>query len=117
METRIEVAKGPNGATAEVVTLSHEGREFTAFGAEIDHANGVLVGYVSSDGKSLTKSGGEVICPLQFVSKYRVYSHKWGSWTDVFCYRAAAGGLRYHGRGQGPGMLLRMKAKVPARDA
>lgn len=112
MEIRTEVAAGPEGATAEIVTLVHEGREFSALGAVVNHAEGYLVGYVSADGKSLTKSGGEAICPLQFVSKYRVYSTKWGSWTEMFCYRATVEGHRYHGRGQGPGMLLRMRAKV-----
>lgn len=113
MDTRIEVQEGPNGATAEVVTLIHEGREFSALGAVINHAEGYLVGYVSSDGKSLTKSGGEIICPVQLVGEYRRY-YRWSGWVTTYCYRARVGELRYHGRGGGPGMLLRMRAKVPA---
>lgn len=111
MPVTIEVMEGPNGAVAEAVTLEHEGRKFTALGAVIDHANGVLVGYVSADGKSLTKSGGEHICGLTRTGTYLIKSRH-GCRTRIFCYGARVDGLYYHGRGEGEGMLLRMRAKV-----
>lgn len=37
------VTKG--NAKAEIATVNHNGREFTALGSVIDHENGVVVGY------------------------------------------------------------------------
>lgn len=109
METRTELQRGPDGATAEVVTLVHEGREFSALGAVVDPANGYVVGYVSSDGKSLTDSGGVPIFAIRQVSTW-TRRDRWG-WTRFHAYRGVFRGRTYSGRGLGESCLLRMRAR------
>jgi len=112
MDTRVEVVEATNGATLELATIIHEGKEFTARGSIIDKAGGYLVGYVSCDGLEFHTWSGEKICRLQHVSSWRVQS----PFTDrMHAYRAVLDGKRYYGRGCGPTMVLRMRASKGKR--
>lgn len=46
MNFRVETVKAADGAKAELATLTHEGREFTAFGSCVDLGRGHIVAYV-----------------------------------------------------------------------
>lgn len=110
MESRSVVHVAPNGAKVEVGVIVHEGQEFVALGSIISPAEGLLVGYVTSDGKRLQTFNGETICDVQHVSYY-CRRTKWHL-VEMHCYRARYNGVAYHGRGSGPSMLLRMRSKA-----
>lgn len=98
MKSRSETKIADNGASIELATIEHEGKEFTAFGSIIDHARGIVVGYPSMiDGKlCLSTWDGKAITSLHVVSKWRI--HSWQS--DAMCaYQATIDGHSYHGRG------------------
>lgn len=111
-KTSIETA--PNGATVETATVIHEGREFTSGGAIVDKANGLIVGYVSSDGARLTTFEGETIAPIKLVRRWHQRGF-YGVRVDVYAYSATVDGKRYTGRNAGnfggPGCVITMRAR------
>lgn len=98
-------------AKVELATFSHEGRDFTAVGSVVDPGAGFLQGYVSSDGRTLMRWDGSVICPLKEVSRFRIPCPNWPKGTEIRAYRAVVDGRTYSGRGSGPGMLLRLRSR------
>lgn len=107
----VEQATGPNGATAEVATMHHEGRSFTALGSIVDEAAGYLVGYVyNRDGRLFlgTFEGAE-LCPLKLTATYERWS-LYHQRTVMRCYRATYNGRVYTGR-HGDIDLLRMHTR------
>lgn len=118
MEFRTEIVPQANGAKVEVSTMIHEGREFTAMGSVIDHANGRVTGYVrvTKDGPQLVTFTGEVIAKLSVVSRWTQpgrWTHKgfYVSPIKMASYRAIIEGRTYHGR-CGAADLLHMWMKV-----
>jgi hypothetical protein len=108
MDFRSERVVLDNSAVLEIATIVREGHKFTARGSLVDEAGGLILGYVSQDGKSLTTWEGKRICGLRMVSKFKAFGH------TVFAYQAAIGGRRWHGRGSGPEMLLRLRCRRQA---
>lgn len=106
MNFRSERITMDNGAVTEIATIVHEGREYTAEGSYVDEAGGLIFGYVSQDGESLTTWRGERICQLRKVSEFKAFGHK------VVAYRAKINGRKWYGRGTGPNMLLRLRRGV-----
>jgi hypothetical protein len=97
-------------ATVEVATMLYEDERHTALGSVVDHEAGHVVGYVSDDGRTLTTFQGEPLGTLKMVggSDAVKVGRRWREPT--LSYRAVIDGRRYHGRGAGPGMLLRLRA-------
>ena len=96
-----------NGATIEVGTVKHEGKEFSALGSVIDEVSGVIVGYPK--GNTLQTWDGKAIegLTLRVTSSWRT-SRSYVS-SRVFAYSATYKGKRYHGRGAGDGMVLKLR--------
>lgn len=107
MQSRSETLTATNGATVEVGTVVHEGREFAAQGSVIDEQTGVIVGYPKGD--RLQTWGGKDIegLKLRVVSTWSVRS--WIGST-MYAYSAVYNGRKYHGRGFGDGMSLVLRA-------
>jgi hypothetical protein len=105
MQYRSETKQADNGAQVEIGTVIHEGREYSAMGSIIDEACGVIVGYVSKDELALRTWGGEQICELRVVSRFKAFGN------PVTAYRCIYNGRRYSGRGSGPQMVLRLRAR------
>lgn len=106
MNSKSETVTATNGATVEIGTIVHEGREFAAQGSVIDEQQGVIVGYPK--GNRLQTWNGKDIegLVLRVTSTWRVRS--WiGSHMNA--YSATYKGRRYHGRGFGDGMSLTLR--------
>jgi hypothetical protein len=111
----------PGGATVEVGTFNFQGRDFSAFGAVVDVANGRIDGYVlgpfvgvagepfQSGCYSLILWGGKMIANLRLTGKWLQYGFG-GVKNEIFAWSATIDGHVYSGRNSGPGMLLRMRA-------
>lgn len=108
----IAVQKATSGtAVAEVATLTHEGREFTALGSVVDHARGIVFGYVvEKDGREeLQTFDGAKLGELRRVTEWREYSSA-GYARRMRSYRATVDGRAYHGRMGDMTMLIRLRA-------
>ena len=64
------VAHADNGATVEIATLHHEGKEFTAHGAILDLSNGHAYVY-ADENRTLTDFQGNILGIWQTVSTWR----------------------------------------------
>lgn len=103
----VEHMVATNGAHVEVATLTHNGHNFTNLGSIVDHSRGVVVGYVGK-GNTLTTFDGKQLGTVREVSKWRTPNSFMSS--HMHAYRAVIDGKRYHGRGCGEGMILRLFA-------
>lgn len=65
--------------------------------------------YVSSDGRRLQTWPGGVLGSLTVTGRARTPSG-----TLLTCYAVTLGGRRYFGRGEGPGMILKLRPAVSA---
>jgi hypothetical protein len=102
MSTQVLTATDGRQALAEVGTIEHEGQSYSANGAFL--SDDLLIGYVSADGTKLNTWSGDVLGPAWCVGTYR------GFWrSTVRCYRVRFAGRTWHGRGSGPGMLIRLR--------
>ena len=99
----------------EIGTIEHQGRKFSAMGSVVDSERGVVVGYVgkgtvpghASHARPLTTWKGEqigVIWPKSSRKTPRSYVS-----SHSYAYDAIVDGEKYHGRGQGEGMVVRLK--------
>lgn len=104
METRSEHGTAANGAAVELGILSHEGKDFSALGSIRDEGNGYIVGYPKGSGLQ-TWDGQDMGIRLQVVSSWPVRSY---IGTRMYAYCADIGGVRYHGRGFGDGIVLKL---------
>jgi hypothetical protein len=59
--------------------------------------------YIGSDGRSVTVWTGDVLGNAYVTSS-------WGRRPKMFAYRVTIGGKRYHGRGQGAGIYITLRA-------
>ena len=108
-EFRAETGTSADGATVELGTVEIDGRPFDAFGSVIDERNGMIIGYPGTVSPSshqhwLKTWVGAPIVPLTITGKAK------GFGTTLTCYSAVFNGVRYHGRGLGDGMILRLRA-------
>lgn len=107
--TRTETLTATNGAQIEVGTITHEGRDFAALGSVVDEQNGVIVGY-PKDGRLHTWDGQLIDgLGMLFITSSWAMPRSWIG-SRMYAYRATYKGKRYHGRGFGDGMLLRLRA-------
>jgi hypothetical protein len=105
-----------NGATVEVGTITHEGREFSAMGAVIDTTDGVIVGY-PKHGDGTGRDGGHTLRTWDgaFIAALEITGYARGfHGTELTCYALTYEGRRYSGRGLGAHMCLRLKARKQA---
>lgn len=106
---RIELADG----FAEIGTITHNGREFSAVGAMV--RDGRAVGYPKFDRDYTGAVGqmqtwdGQPMGTARIVSMWRVWS--WAG-SHMCQIEATIGGKRYTGRGFGSGMMWRGKLKA-----
>lgn len=103
-------------ATVEVGTVEHEGREYTAMGSMVDATNGRAVAYVGAVcardayGRPVHKLTAWDGCQLGTaveVSRWRTPRSFLSS--HMVSYRVDMNGQRWHGRGCGEGMVLKLK--------
>lgn len=108
MQTNTETVIATNGAQVEIGTVNFEGREFSSLGSIIDEASGIIVGYPK--GNTLQTWNGQVIegLRLSVTSSWRTPRSYMSD--RMFAYSATYKGKRYHGRGAGDGILLRLRA-------
>lgn len=97
-----------NGARVELGTVNYCGQAFDALGSVVDHSRGYIVGYVK--GATLTTWDGAQIGTLRKVSTWKQWAPGAVFSTTMHAYVACVDGKRYHGRGQGEGMILRLRA-------
>ena len=102
MESRSEHCRANNGAKVEISTITHEGRDFSALGSVVDHERGIVIGYPK--GSELRTWDGTVIGSLRVTGSARGFHG-----VKLVCYRATIDGIPYYGRGQGDGMILRLR--------
>ena len=57
--SKAEQFTATNGASVEVGTITHEGKEFSSLGSVVDETSGFIVGYPKGD--TLTTWNGETI--------------------------------------------------------
>jgi hypothetical protein len=117
METKSEwkTPDPPNDtAKVEVATITHEGRDFTAMGAVIDHDRGIVIGYpslgcasVGACGKhgALNSWDGTELGRVEVIARSRGF---YGA--EIVHFRAYVDGKAYHGKGSGWEALLRLRA-------
>lgn len=108
MKARCDVTTAPNGAVVEVGTVELGDREFSALGAVIDEANGIIVGYPAlPDNRSYVLQNwcGADIAPLRITGYARGF-HR----TPLTCWALDYNGRRYSGRNSGTGVVLTMRA-------
>lgn len=105
METKSETLTATNGASVEVGTIVHNGREYAATGSIVDDEGGYIVGYVDSPGADnisncahLTTWNGAEIGVIVRTGTARGFYR-----TRLYCYSMVRNGYRWHGRGQGHG--------------
>ena len=113
LEYRSETHTQADGARVESATITHEGRDFTALGSVVDTARGFVVGYVggSPGAWRLQTWEGTVIAPLTRVRSWTQRGF-YGVRVEIHAWRAVIDGRTYTGRNSGPGMFVRMRAKV-----
>jgi len=102
-----------DGARVETGVVHHEGKAFAALGSVVDVASGLVNAYVSENGGvyTLTTWEGTPIAPLILTGKWQ----QWGLGgvrNTIWAWRATVDGVRFSGRNSGPGMFIRMRAKV-----
>lgn len=97
----------PNGASLEIATVTLNGQDFTAGGALVDEQAGLIFGYVvrQASGYVLTSWEGKVIMPLTLTGKARGFHG-----TRLECFAGSYNGRRYHGRGLGESMCIKLRA-------
>jgi len=98
-------------ARVEFASFSCQGIKLTAIGSVVDKDGGFVQGYVSSDGRTLQEFDGKPICSLREISRFRIPCRNWSKGTEIIAYRATVGGREFSGRGSGPTMLLRLRAR------
>jgi hypothetical protein len=107
--TQFESVTGQSGsATVEVGTVIHEGQRIEALGAIIDTERGLIVGYPHhGNGNGFTNQlrtwDGKAIAALEITGTARGFNG-----VKLTCYAMTYEGRRYHGRGLGDGMSVRM---------
>lgn len=122
MKTAVERQEHPEGF-AEVGTIEHEGRTFSAGGAYVD--DHVIVAYLDPcerDAQTfralrglgpafsgpLHNWGGEVIGRYVLTSTWQQYAPGAYHATRMYSVRMVlTDGRRYNGRSQGPGMIVK----------
>ena len=107
---RSETHATDGGASVEVGTVTHDGREFAALGSVVDEASG-LVSYRDGKRYVLTTWEGVELAPLRLVRTWEQRGF-YGTRTRVYAWSAVVQGRKYSGRNSGPTMVLRMRAKV-----
>jgi hypothetical protein len=95
------------GATVEVGTIIHEGREFSNLSSVIDEARGIISCYPK--GATATNWNGQVINGLRLTVTSSWRTPRSFMSDRMFAYSATYKGTRYHGRGAGDGMLLNLR--------
>src|SRR5580698_3943789 len=107
-----------SGAKVETATVSVEGRDYTAGGAVLGEARGLIVAYISGipGHYNLTTWGGDVLGPATLVSTYYNKNVFGGFPVRMWAWRATVNGRVYSGRNAGPQMLLRMRRKNKCRQ-
>jgi hypothetical protein len=107
-------------AVTERATFVHEGKAFTAGGAHIDTARGIIQAYVTETknpkpGEAyyyLTTWKGKRIAPLKLVSKFKGGFGR----ATIWAWRTPKiRGHVYSGRNAGPAMIITLRAKGAAR--
>lgn len=104
-------------ASVERGVWIHQGQRFEALGSVVDTARGLVVGYPKeADGGpsyfTLRTWNGAQICPLVCVRRARL-THIAGRYVGpivMYYWRATIDGVRYSGRNQGTGLVLRLRA-------
>jgi hypothetical protein len=87
MKTRVDTAYADNGATVEIATITHNGREFTNHGAVIDLDSGHVAAYITDDmyldnaRRVLTDWSGNRIGDVKIVSQWRQYASDGSPYT------------------------------------
>lgn len=101
-------------------TIFHEGQDFTAGGAVVDHENGFVFAYLKSssppgslmldrqhDNGDVQTWHGEKLGTYRVVSSWKNYR---GVFSDrVVAVRATIDGRSYHGRSGGSGLFIRLR--------
>jgi hypothetical protein len=122
MKTRIEIATATNGATAEVATVVHEGREFTALGACVDLENGIISAYVGASLAQddngvkylpghlfrLSSFAGEAIGTVRMTTKSRRI-HTAHGFHHFEYYTMQFQGYSWHGKKTDAWQLIRLR--------
>lgn len=114
MQTNIVTHTQPNGATVEVATITHEGKEYTAFGAFFDEEHGIIHAYTGGipGAYKLTSFDGRDIANLTLVSTY-MNRNVWGGFpVKMYAWRCTYNGKTYSGRNSGPQMIVRMRTHM-----
>jgi hypothetical protein len=118
MKTRIKLVHGPAGESAELATVIHNGREYTAYGAV--RTDTTIAGYVHRDGATgayrLRTWGGEDM-GIDLLPR--------GSWpcprgvfsTRMHAWRAVIDGVTYSGRNGGTNLLLVLRRRIATRES
>lgn len=106
--TASETHVADNGARVEVGTVQYCGNTYANLGSIVDHERGCVVGYVGKDNRTLTTWEGKPIGTVREISKWRT-PRSWVS-SYMHAYVAEVDGKRYHGRGCGEGMVLKLHA-------
>lgn len=103
---RSETNTANNGATVEVGTMIHDGKEFAALGSVVDEQSGIIVGYPKGDKLQSWDSKEIEGVRLRVVSSWSI--HSWIG-SRMYAYSASYKGRSYHGRGFGDGMSLNLR--------
>jgi hypothetical protein len=116
MQTRSETHTTPDGATLEVGTVTHNGREFSALGHVLSADGSRVTGYLGKPfhGGSesvgargfLTDWSGTPIGRYEITGRWRM-PHSWVASHMVSARVVLQGGAVYTGRGMGVGMIWR----------
>ena len=109
MKSSVQTIKHES-ATIEVATITHERRDFTNMGSIVDTSQGFIFAYVSSDEARLTTWQGKTIAALTRTGRAQGFHG-----VKLTCYTCTIDGARYHGRGLGAGMCIRMRASASKR--
>ena len=104
METQATLTVDDSQA-AEVGTIEHEGRSYSASGFSLDVETGRMVAYVDAMAAWLTTWSGERLCRIHQTGEARGFHG-----TTLYCYQTAPFlGHHWYGRGLGASMFLRLK--------
>jgi hypothetical protein len=98
----VGVAGDGRQALAEIASIELDGQTFTAGGAMISESE--IIGYVSDDGCELRTWNGERIMAIRKTGE-RTGFHR----TVLKSYAGQYAGRRWHGRGLGEAMILRLR--------
>jgi hypothetical protein len=93
----------------EIGTIEHEGKSFSAMGSIIDTEARLIIGYpkygnFNGIGHQLTTWHGDFIAGLAITGKARGFNG-----VELTCYAIDYQGRRYHGRGLGEGMAVKLR--------